>query len=355
MTVLDCYLLSSSRVVVMSGVKWVVWRITQFAALFFIALGVFFAASKFNVPWYGSNDFRHYSVMVELPFSNDVRAPFGYRIVTPTLAHVVWRSGVFYQPSTTPFKDKFLVYQGVKYSSDILNALIFTNFFLLVAAAFFLIASLKGSAADRDQRLSPIAETMLGSMVFLSFSTVVFGFAGITEGGTLFFVSLLLYLHRAQMLGWFFVVILVSAFQRELISVVMFVYLVTLGARENRSYLAAALLSFSVYLIARSWIALPGHEDQLQLSSYFENVQNFSVDRDFFLQVIIAQNLVWAFLIILFFWQRESLPAFIPYFSVIAVLLTLSIGADIGPNAGRILNIALPIFLLTLGNLMVKC
>lgn len=323
-------------------------------ALFFIAIGVFFVAAKFNVPWYGSNDFRHYSSMVERPFSAESRAPFGYRVVTPAVAHVIWRSGVFYAPEKTPFKDAFSLHDGVRFSGDTLNALIFTNFMMLVGAAFVLTQALRLSPGWGADAMSPFSEVMWASMIFMSFSTVVFGFAGITEGGTLLFVSLLLFLHRAKMLAWFFIVVFISAFQRELISVVMMVYLLSSGVRRNRSYLVAALISFIAYVSARILLPLPGHEDQLQLSSYLQNFLSFSVDRDFFLQVVVAQNIVWAFLALIAVYHRAALRHFLPYFCVLGVLFALSVGADIGPNTGRILNIALPIFLITFGEVMIR-
>jgi len=331
----------------------VVRRLVSLLALFFIALGVFFAAAKFNVPWYGSNDFRHYSLMVETPFSAESRAPFGYRVVTPAVAHVIWRSGLFYAPKETPFKDAFSLHEGVRFSGDILNALIFTNFMMLVGAAFILTQALRLSPGGGADAISPFSEVMWASMIFMSFSTVVFGFAGITEGGTLLFVSLLLFLHRAKMQVWFFVVVIISAFQRELISVVMMVYLLSSGARRNRPYVLAALISFFAYASARIFLPLPGHEDQLQLSSYLQNFSSFSVDRDFFLQVVVAQNIVWAFLALIAVYHLAAIREFVPYFCVLGVLFVLSVGTDIGPNAGRILNIALPIFLITLGEVMV--
>ncbi len=330
----------------------VIRKIVCLVAFLFVALGVFFAGAKFNVPWYGSNDFRHYSLMVERPLSGEVGAPFGYRVVTPAVAHVIWRSGMFYAPEKTPFKDQFSLHGGVRFSGDTLNALIFTNFLMLVGAAFFLVQALRLSPKCGPDAMSPFGEVMWASMIFMSFSTVIFGFAGITEGGTLFFVAFLLFLHRAKMPIWFFIVVLISAFQRELISVVVFVYLLASGACRNRPYMMASLISMLAYVGARIFIPLPGHEGQLQLSSYLQNFLSFSVDRDFFLQVVVAQNVVWAFLALIVVYNRSALREFLPYFSALGVLFALSVGTDIGPNTGRILNIALPIFLLTLGEVM---
>ena len=92
----------------------------------------------------------------------------------------------------------------------------------------------------------------------------------------------------------------------------------------------------------------------MQLSSYLQNFLSFSVDRDFFLQVVVAQNIVWAFLALIAVYDLAALRHFLPYFCVLGVLFALSVGTDIGPNTGRILNIALPIFLITLGEVMIR-
>jgi hypothetical protein len=321
-------------------------------ALFFLGLGVFYAGSKFNVPWYGSNDFRHYSKMVENPIDAEIRAPFGYRVITPMAAHLVWRSGLYYESARTPFKDKFTSFDSVLYDPSILSALIFTNFLFLVFSAFFLIEAL---ALDRPRDFvgrDYIEEVVFGGLVFLSFSTVVFGFAGITEGGTLFFVALLLYLHKSEKRSLFLIVVTLSVLQRELIPVVIGVYLLALGPRRNKFYLVAASAAFMVYLLIRRELSLPGHEGQLQVASYLENISSFSLTKEFVLQGLLANNLPIAFLALVALYRPRELVRFIPYFIVVTALLILSIGTDIGPNTGRILNIALPVFLLALGELV---
>jgi hypothetical protein len=327
-------------------------RISIIWALFFLGLGVFYAGSKFNVPWYGSNDFRHYSKMVENPIDAEVRAPFGYRVITPMAAHLVWRSGLYYESARTPFKDKFTSFDGVLYDPSILSALIFTNFLFLIFAALFLIEALAVSIPRETLSRGYLEEVVFGGLVFLSFSTVIFGFAGITEGGTLFFVALLLYLHKADKPFLFLVVVMLSALQRELIPIVMLVYLLTLDPRRNKFFVASAGVAFIVYLLIRRQLSLPGHEGQLQLASYLENFSSFSLTKEFVLQGLLANNLPIAFLALVGLYRSRELGRFIPYFIVITVLLILSIGTDIGPNTGRILNIALPVFLLALGELV---
>ena len=274
-------------------------------------------------------------------------------MVTPLLAHVVWKSGVFYAPEKTPFKDQFSVYEGVSYDGTILNALIFTNFLMLVAAGFFLLECFRLVGSGQESGSAAFDDFTLASMIFLSFSTVIFGVAGVTEGGTLLFVSLLLFLHRANQSLLFAIVILLSAFQRELIAVAFVIYLMAQGVSTNIKYLAASICAFLFYLVARKLFPLPGHEDQLQLASYLQNILAFKPDRDFLLQGIIAQNIVWGFLALVWLHNRSALKFFGPYFCVVGVLLLLSIGTDIGPNTGRILNIALPMFLLALGQVVI--
>ena len=323
-------------------------RLVTLSVFFFLGLGVFFTGSKFNVPWYGSNDFKHYGPMVEAPLSADVKAPWGYRVLTPAVAHLVWRSGFYYQPSRTPFKEAFVEYEGRRHDASILGALIFTNFLFLVLAAFLLVETFRVRRQVGDDLQSHAFEILLASTMFLAFSTVVFGMAGLTEGGTLFFICLLTYLHRSGHWVLFSLVMFVSIAQRELISVVMAVYLFAQSWRGNTRYWLVSMLAFLAYLLMREVHPLVGNEAQVQLSGQLTQFASFSPSREFILQGILSNNVIWAFLLLLVAYRPQSIKQFLPYFAVVTVLLALGIGSGIGPNVGRIINMALPLFLLAI-------
>jgi hypothetical protein len=330
----------------------VVKKVATLVVLFFLGLGVFFVGSKFNVPWYGSNDFKHYGPMVEAPLSAESKAPWGYRVLTPAVAHVIWQSGFYYQPGRTPFKEAFTEYEGRNHRASVLGALIFTNFLFLVLAAFFLVETFKIGQKAPDDMQSSLTRILLASSLFLAFSTAVFGMAGLTEGGTLLFICLLAYLHRSGNFEWFVLVMLLSIAQRELISVVMAVYLLAQGWRINTRYWFVSALAFAGYMLVRELFPLPGNEAQVQLSAQLLQLASFSLTREFLLQGILSNNIVWGLLLLVLLYRRQSIKHFMPYFSVVAVLLALGVGSGIGPNVGRIINMALPLFLLAIHDVL---
>ena len=97
-----------------------------------ISSGVFYSSAKFHIPWYGANDFAVYHDMIKEPLSHNSESPYGYRIITPTIAHFIEKSGIYYKTSNSPFKDEFFEYKNKRYESNILDALIFTNFILIL-------------------------------------------------------------------------------------------------------------------------------------------------------------------------------------------------------------------------------
>ena len=160
---------------------------------------MYYAGAKFHVPWYGGNDFREYYQMALDPFDNDARSPFAYRIMLPTIANLVYRSGLFYEANNTPYKDSYISFDGIDYEPSVLSAIIFTNYIFLSLAAFFVYKSidLKFSRYGINDNVMSV---VLPSLIFLSLSTSVHGYAGLTEGGSLLIVSLLLVVVSLQSL-----------------------------------------------------------------------------------------------------------------------------------------------------------
>jgi len=76
--------------------------------------------------------------MVENPFQGDATTPFRYRIITPLVAHIVYKNSAYYRPTQTVFGDKFNEVDEKKSNKNILNALIFTNYLFLVLSAYIL-------------------------------------------------------------------------------------------------------------------------------------------------------------------------------------------------------------------------
>ena len=192
-------------------------------ALFVLSAGVYYSGTKFHIPWYGANDFSQYYQMTLNPFDNDVGSPFAYRMFVPVIAHFIYESGLFYESSLTPYKDYYLSHRGIDYEPSILSAIIFTNYIFLALAAFFTYKSTKVIFAQSNHT-DHIMPVMLSSLIFLSFSTNVHGYAGLTEGGALFLVSLLCYLALKNYLILFSLICISSILGRELIPLVLKIY-----------------------------------------------------------------------------------------------------------------------------------
>ncbi|MBL6726872.1 MAG: hypothetical protein ISP77_03410 [Methylophilaceae bacterium] len=313
---------------------------------FVLSAGTFYAGSKFHVPWYGGNDFNQYYQMTVNPYDNDAISPFAYRVLTPTIAHYIYRSGFFYESSKTPYKDNHLIHQGVVYEPSVLSALIFTNYIFLALAAFciYLSVTLKIAQTDIQGRLIAIG---LPSFLFLSLSTNVAGYAGLTEGATIFGVSLLCYLILTNRLVSYSIICVFSITQRELLPLILFLYISSISRQERKFYfMAASGVAFAFYFLLRSYLQIPGYEGQTQFSTLLSNIFSFSLKKDFILQAILINNIPIFVLIISVCIGFRNFKPFIPFFVVATALFILGIATGIGNNVGRILNMTTPILLI---------
>ena len=311
-----------------------------------MSAGVYYAGAKFHVPWYGANDFGDYYKMTAEPFNNTANAPFAYRVLTPSIAHFVEKSGFFYDSKITPYKNHYLYHEETTYRPSILSALIFTNYIFLSLAAFFsykTFFAVLGSENIRDRVIALVAPSLL----FLSLSTVVHGYAGLIEGGSIFLVSILCYFVVKNRLLLFFTFSVLSVFQRELISLVLLMYIIFSSQFLNRLRFAAVSLgAFLLYFAFKAYFQIPGNENQTQASSLLSNVLSFSIDKEFFLQAGLANNVPIFVALAALAIDHKNLKPFIPFVLTFVVLAALGIAAGIGNNVGRILNLATPILLI---------
>jgi len=363
----------------------------------FFSIGLFYDGSKFHVPWYCAKDFVNYAKMIDHPLGHSVGAPFGYRIITPTLSHYVQKCGFFYEAPHSPFKDAFLVYQGINYHSSALSAIIFVNFCFIILALFFLLKTIQIILPAQNLK-DKILQLGLPSLLLLSFSTIVHGFSGLTEGGTLFFICLLSYFFYRNQRLLFTLTVFISILQRELIPLVIFLYIASLSKvqpllKESPNqqifnslsifntksscdtsslvkkrigylkiisilkikidyipYLICCILGFIGYFVIRYIFPLPGFEEQSNLYSFIFNTLHFKLTKEIFFQCILASNIIFLLFIGLCLFGFRYTHYFIPYLFVVFTLTLLGIGTGIGNNIGRILNMATPLFILCTAN-----
>lgn len=315
-------------------------------SFFCLSAGVFYGGAKFHVPWYGANDFDAYYKMTAEPFNNSATAPFAYRVLTPTIAHFVEKSEIFYDSKITPYKNHYLFHDGQTYRPSTLSALIFSNYIFFALAAFFLyktFSALLGSENIRDRMIA------LGSpsLLFLSLSTVVHGYAGLTEGGSIFFVSILCYFMVKNRLFLFFVFSVLSVLQRELIPLVLLMYTLFSSQFPNRlNFAIVSLGAFLLYFAVKAYFQIPGNEHQTQAVSLLSNILSFSINKEFFLQAVLANNIPIFLALAAIAVGHRNLKPFIPFVLTFIMLATLGIATGIGNNVGRILNLTTPLLLI---------
>jgi len=319
------------------------------AAFMALSAGVYYSGAKFHVPWFGSNDFNQYYMMVSDPFDNDALSPWAYRIFSTTVAHYVHQSGFFYDSAITPYKEYYVSHNSVDYDPSILSALIFTNYLFFTIAAFFLYKSIR--LVFDDVELEDVTTSfLLPSLIFLSLSTVVHGYAGLTEGAGVFFVSILLYLYLKNYLILFFVVSVVSVTSRELVPLILILYLLVSSGTQRSKYLITSGIAFASYFAMRFLFQIPGNEYQTNPSSLIENILNFELSKDFFMQAILANNITFFTVLLIISHGLKGIRCFLPYMLAISILTVLGIATGIGNNVGRILNLALPLLVIGLAN-----
>lgn len=315
-------------------------------SFFVLSAGVYYGGAKFHVPWYGASDYGDYYKMTVEPFSNSAQSPFAYRVFTPTIAHYIQKSGFYYDSNKTPYKDNYLEHNDQSFIPSILSALIFTNYLFFSFAAFFIYKSIliKLDSVNFTERIIAIGAP---SLVFLSLSTVVHGYAGLVEGASIFFISILCYLALTNNLFLFLIFAILSISQREIIPLVLSIYVsLAIGQERKISFAVTSIFAFSLYFIIKSYLQIPGHEEQTQLAQLLTNLFNFSVNKEFILQGLLANNiLIYIFIVSIALGSKNYRP-FLPSAMIVTILLILGIATGIENNVGRILNMAIPFMLI---------
>lgn len=318
---------------------------------FFLGFGIFYNSIRFNVPWYGNNDFEEYSLMVENPFDNSSISPFCYRVITPSLAHYVLKSGVYFQSkSTTPFQDKFTVHNDKVYKASVLNSLIFTNFIFLVLASAVIAAMVRKTLLGFNSGVVTLLQVFIPILLMMSLSTVRDALAGINEGGGLFFISVMLYLFRSRNLVFFIIVTFLSIFQREIVSLIFLVYIISLGSvKQNKYYALGCFGAFATYITIKLFIyPVAGWEHQTNIFALAHNL--LTLDRDFIKHALFGNNILYAFIFLALLVEKKvsNLKLFVPYFFTMIFVILLSAAEGVGNSVDRLINLILPIFLISL-------
>jgi hypothetical protein len=290
--------------------------------------------------------------MSDTPLSGDIESPYAYRIITPTLTHFFEKSGVFYEPRQSPYKDNYLEHNGEVYRPSILSAMIFVNYIFFSLAAFFIYKSF-ALILDNERGGARIASFCVPSLLFLSLSTVVHGYGGLTEGVSIAMVSALCYFLLSDRFILFSITCILSIFQRELVSLIMILYLLSvLRDIKYLKFFLVATAAFSIYFLLRAILQIPGSENQTNLASMVEYLTDFSLTRDFIFQAIISNNIPFFIIISTILIGCRDFKPLLPYFLIAVVLFILGIATGIENNVGRILNLGTPILLICFAQIL---
>jgi hypothetical protein len=324
------------------------------ASFFCLSAGVYYGGAKFHVPWYGANDYSEYYKIAADPFDNTAMSPWAYRVITPITASYIEKSGLYYDSLKTPYKDNYLVYDKDYYRPSLLSALIFTNYIFLSLAAFFTYKSFSAIVGENNLTDKVIA-VIAPSLIFLSFSTVVHGYAGLTEGGTLFFVSLLSFFFITNRLLLFIIFCILSILQRELIPLILLIFIFfSKQSHSKLGFLLVSILSFVFYFLTKSVFRIPGNEHQTDLFAVLSNIFTFRVTTDFIFQAILANNIPIFVALISIAFCFKCIKPFIPFIAIFLILILLGIATGIGNNIGRILNMGTPILIIAIAQILQK-
>jgi len=328
-------------------------QLTHWVAMLLVyaccVMGVFYGALKFHIPWYGANDYVEYSKVVEHPVSTPMTSRFFYRRVTPLVGAVLNKTGLYYAPNESPFQEHYTHYQGRIYRYETYAALIMANTVMIVFGLCVMNATLRRVIKPQTV-YEDVAVWGLPLLHVLAWSTVYHGFGGLTEGGTFAVVACLLYAYVAQRQWVFGLVMMVGVFQRELIPFMITAYLVgrhvTGGRVTWAHYLACAIGGLGVWGVRWMW-----PDPTISEFAVIASGLQLSVTKAWFLQCIMANNIVG---IALIGWAILKGPVWrfaLPFAMVFGLLFAMSLG--VGNNLGRIVTMATPFLILDMARYLV--
>jgi hypothetical protein len=307
---------------------------------FILGIGIYYSGAKFNVPWFGANDYAQYSEMVAKPFQNNIGAPWGYRVFTPTIAYFIEKTGLYYEPQQSPYKEYYKEYNRIQHDKS-LYPLIFTNYIFIVLTLYVILITVEKFYRGNFEKI--LLYGIIG-LFFLSFSTILHGVSGLTEGASLFFISLLNYLFLNDKKIYFALLTILSIFQRELIPVIFFIYILFYDKKNKLPFLIFCTISFTLYLSLRNIYPLIGFENQLDALESLKILINYKFSIDFFKVIIASLNLpIFIFTILVLIGVRDF-RNFLPLVISYGLLIPFCISMGIGNNTGRILNLLIPLF-----------
>jgi len=315
---------------------------------FLLTIGQATYAIKFNVPWYGTNDFSSYYLMAQNPFDNSVENPWhASRVLTPFLAWILFKLNLYLRTDSSPFINSYSVIDNTIYDERILFSLITVNYIARFFSSIVLVYLLKSTLVNNF--VNKILIYAFPLFLFLTPATNFSILTGITEGVSILVVSLLLLQIKNKNYALFLFFIILSVFQRELIP--LFVFFVVFNLRRNglkaKWYLPPLLAFFvSIFNIFFKDSSTSRSSLRIDIDYVFQDFTFYNLAT-----AILYLNLIVIYLILILTFNKDKieLRQFIPIGLFFVSLMVLYFVHSVGlQNLMRMMALANPLIILLL-------
>ncbi len=321
---------------------------------FLLTIGQATYSIKFNVPWFGTNDFSSYYLMAQNPFENMVENPWhASRVFTPLLAWIFFKLNIFLRTDESPFIDSYSIFQNNIYDERILFSFITVNYIALLLSSLVLIYFFK--ATLKNNFINKILIYSIPLLLFLTPATNFSILTGITEGVSILIISLLLLQIKNKNYKVFLFLIILSVFQRELIPLFIFFVVLNLrrsgyGAKWYLPPLMGFLISISVIFLRNSLASTSSI--RLDIDHILQDLNLYNL-----LVAVVYLNLILIYLalLLLFTKEKEEIKQFIPIMLFFSSLVVLYFVHPVGiQNLMRMIALTNPLIILLLVSKMIN-
>jgi hypothetical protein len=310
---------------------------------FLLSLGQFLYAIKFNVPWFGTEDFASYYQMAKNPLNHSVETPWhSTRILTPLIAWFFWQINFYIKTTDSPFIEGFKTLDGVSFDENILFALIASNYFglLFSAVLIFYILYLNFQKNSVNLLLLILFSLLIFLSPFNNFSVLT----GVTEGVSILIISLILYAISRKNYLLYFILIILSVFQRELIPLLIFFIIIFLPKSDFG--IRWKLLPMIAFMLASLRILMNVNSSPLNIN-YSEKLAEISSDLSLhnIIFSLLFLNLFLIYISLVVFNRKkcypfsELLPLIFYFLSLVVLYFLQSVGLQ---NLIRMFSLANP-------------
>lgn len=311
------------------------------ALLTLLSYPILYFSYKYYTPVINGADYKFYYETYLHPLDlTATKAPFVYRQGSALLAHLIYRLGLFYQTNIS--------YEDPARNVRVFFAALLANYVALVLAAGVVAAAL------RRRLPGPGVLPLLGGLcLFLAWQCSNFVVTGLTEGVSWLLMAMLWALYdEGRRWRLFVLLMLLSAFQREMIAIAFLLVAAAamLGRRRvgraEAVVLLSAAASFALHLLVRG-VAFPvaGHEHQLSPGGLLGGLAHFPADRAFLFQVVLSENLLWLALALALLLRRAGRreePALWHLVAAFAGMAVVGVAAGVYNNMGRVEGLLVP-------------